>query len=205
MSSKDSAFSMMEILLVVLVIGTVVAMAIPQAYQALKAYRLHADASSLAVQMNVARMRAVSQYKPYRVAIDLAAGTYWREELCGATAASVDSACTSPYHARTTPVIEGGMQYASQGDAFACCLPSSLSSAYPGAIQDDPASCSGPLYIYFNTRGAPVDNTGNPLGNGGAVVYLRNQNNLLDAITVSAGGAVATWNWDTSSTAWRRR
>lgn len=196
---------MMEILLVVLAIGTLVAMAIPQAYQALKAYRLHADAASLAVQMNVARMRAASQYKPYRVAVDLAAGTFWREELCGATSTSVDTACTTPYQPRSTPVIEGGVQYALEGDVYSSCRPSSAGSAYPGTIQADPASCSGPLYLYFNTRGAPVDSTGNPLGNGGGVVYLRNQNDLVDAVTISSGGAVTTWNWDTRSDTWRRR
>jgi type II secretory pathway pseudopilin PulG len=205
MLRKDCAFSMMEILLVVLVIGTIVAMALPQADQALKAYRLHADAGSLAVQMNVARMRAASQYKPYRVVVNISAGTYWREELCAATSASVDAACTSPYQAHTTPVIEGGTQYAREGDVFSSCRPASISGAYPGTIQADPSSCSGPLYLYFNTRGAPVDNTGNPPGNGGAVVYLRNQNNLADAVTVATGGAVTTWNWDTASSSWIRR
>jgi len=205
MGHKDSAFSMLELLLVLLVAGTIVAMAIPQAYQAVKAYRLHADAGALAAQMNVARMRAPSQFEPYRVVINIAAGTYWREELCGDTSASVDAACTSPYQAHTTPVIEGGTQYALEGDVYSSCRPASISSAYPGTIQADPNPCSDPLYIYFNTRGAPVDNTGSPLGNGGAVVYVRNQNNLVDAVTVSIGGAVTTWNWDTASSAWIRR
>ena len=205
MLRKDSAFSMMELLVVVLIIGTIVAMAIPQAYQAVKAYRLHADAGSLAAQMNVARMRAASQYKPYRVVVNLAAGTYWREALCGATSASVDAACTSPYEAQSTPVIEGGTQYAMEGDVYAICRPGSISSAYPGTILADPSSCSGPLYVYFNTRGAPVDNTGNPLGSGGTAVYVRNQNNLLDAVTVAIGGAATTWNWDTAGSIWRRR
>jgi prepilin-type N-terminal cleavage/methylation domain-containing protein len=205
MLRKDSAFSMIEILVVVLIVGTIVAMAIPQAYQAVKAYRLHADAGSLASIMNLARMRAASQYKPYRVVMNIAAGTYWREALCGATSVSVDAACTTPYKAQTTPVIEGGTQYSRQGDSYASCRPASISSAYPGTIQADPNPCSDPVYVYFNTRGAPVDNTGSPLGNGGAVIYLRNQNNLIDAVTVAIGGAVITWNWDTASTSWSRR
>lgn len=196
---------MLEILLVVLVIGTVVAMAVPQAFQAVKAYRLHADASSLAVQMNVARMRAASQYTPYRLVINVADGTYWREELCGATSASVDAACTSPYQAHSTPVIEGGAQYASPGDVYSICRPASAGTSYPGTILGDPNSCSGQLDLYFNTRGAPVDSTGNPLGNGGAVVYLQNQNNLVDAVTVATGGAVTTWNWDSASSSWIQR
>ena len=202
---KDSAFSMIEMLLVILVVGTIAAMAIPQAYQAVKAYRLHADASGLAAQLNIARMRAASQFEPYRMVINISAGTYWREQLCGTTSSSVDAACTSPYQPHATPVLEGGTQYTSQGDSYASCRPSSASSSYPGTILDDPDPCPDPLYIYFNTRGAPVDSSGNPLGNGGAAIYLRNQQNLVDAVTVSIGGGVTTWNWDTASNSWIRR
>jgi prepilin-type N-terminal cleavage/methylation domain-containing protein len=204
-SRKDSAFTMLEMLLVILVIGTIAAMAVPQAFQAVKQYRLHADASALAVQMNIARMRAASQFEPYRMVINIAAGTYWREQLCGTTSASADAACMSPYQPHTTPVIEGGTQYVEEGDALSSCHPTSVGSAYPGTIQADPSPCPDPLYIYFNTRGAPVDNAGNPLGNGGSAVYLSNQSNLVDAVTVTLGGAVTTWNWDTASSSWMRR
>jgi prepilin-type N-terminal cleavage/methylation domain-containing protein len=202
----DSAFTMVEILLVVAVIGVIAAMAIPQAYQAVKAYRLHADASALAGQLNVARLRAASQFAPYRVVISTASGTYWREKLCGDTSTSVDSACTSPYNGLTTPDIESGTQYALEGDTFSSCRPAFLSgSGYPGTIQADPSPCPNPLDIYFNTRGAPVDGSGNPLGNGGAVVYVSNQNNLVDAVTVAIGGSVTVWNWDPGSNAWMKR
>jgi len=46
---------------------------------------------------------------------------------------------------------------------------------------------------------------GDPLGNGGAVVYLHNQQNLVDAVTVSIGGAVTVWNWDAGSSSWMKR
>ncbi|HUZ45651.1 MAG TPA: type II secretion system protein [Terriglobia bacterium] len=202
---KDSAFSMIEMMLVILVVGTIAAMAIPQAYQAVKAYRLHADASGLAGQLNIARMRAASQFEPYRMVINISAGTYWREQLCGTTSSSIDAACTSPYQPHTAPVIEGGTQYTSQGDSYASCRPVSASGSYPGTILADPSPCPDPLYIHFNTRGAPVDGSGNPLGNGGVAIYFRNRQDLVDAVTVTIGGAVTTWNWDTASSSWRRR
>jgi len=205
--SVDSrAFSMIEMLIVVTVIGIVATMVIPQAYQAVKAYRLHADASALADQLNIARMRAASQFAPYREVIDTAAGTYWREKLCGDTSTTVDSACTSPFHALTTPVIEGGTQNVMEGDSFSSCRPASVTgSAFPGTIQGDPSSCPGTIEIYFNTRGAPVDSSGSPLSNGGAVVYVRNPYNLVDAVTVAIGGAVTVSNWDPASNAWMKR
>jgi type II secretory pathway pseudopilin PulG len=197
---------MIEMLLVVAVIGVIAAMAIPQAYQAIKAYRLHADASAVANQLNVARMRAASQFAPYRVAISTTSGTYWREKLCGDTSTGADAACTSPYNPLTTPDIESGTQYALEGDTFSSCRPSVVSgSSYPGTIQADPNPCPNPLDIYFNTRGVPVDSSGNPLGNGGAVIYVQNQNNLVDAVTVAVGGSVTVRNWDPASNAWERR
>jgi Tfp pilus assembly protein FimT len=197
---------MLEALIVVTVAGIIAAMAIPQAYHAIKAYRLHADASALADQLNIARMRAASQFAPYREVVNATSGTYWREKLCGDTSTSVDSACTSAYNSMTTAGIEGGTQYAREGDNYSSCRPAFLSaSSYPGTIQSDPSPCPEPVEIYFNTRGAPVDNNGDPLGNGGAVIYVSNQYNLVDAVTVSIGGAVTVWNWDTASSSWVKR
>jgi type II secretory pathway pseudopilin PulG len=197
---------MVEMLLVVTVAGIIAAMVVPQAYQAVKAYRLHEDASALADQLNLARMRAASQFAPYRVVINADSGTYWPEQLCGDTSTSTDSACTSAYNALTSPVIEGGTQYTLEGDSFSGCRPSFISgSLYPGTIQADPSPCPDLIEIYFNTRGAPVDSNGNPLGNGGAAIYVRNQYNLVDAVTLAIGGAVTVWNWDTASNSWVKR
>ena len=205
-SCLDTAFTMLESLIVVTVAGIIAAMVVPQAYQAIKAYRLHADASALADQLNLARMRAASQFAPYGVVVNTASGTYWREELCGDTSTSTDSACTSVYNAFTTPLIEGGTQYALEGDSFSGCRPTAIgASSYPGTIQADPSPCPDPVEIYFNTRGAPVDSSGDPLGNGGAVIYIRNQYNLVDAVTVAIGGAVTVWNWDAASSSWVKR
>src|SRR5512146_446510 len=199
-SNPDRAFSLLEALIVVAIAGILTAMVVPQAYHAIKAYRLHADASALANQLNIARMRAASQFAPYREIVNASSGTYWREQLCGGTSASADSACTSAYKALTTAGIEGGTQYAHEGNSFSGCRPAFLSgSSYPGTIQSDPSPCPDPIEVYFNTRGAPVDSNGDPLGNGGAVVYVSNQYNLVDAVTVSIGGAVTVWNWDTAS------
>ena len=197
---------MLEMLVVVTVAGIIATMVIPQAYQTVKAYRLHADASALADQLNIARMRAASQFAPYREVVNASSGTYWREQLCGDTTTGVDSACTSAYNARTTAAIEGGTQYALEGDSFSSCRPTFLgASSYPGTIQSDPSPCPDPIEIYFNTRGAPVDSNGDPLGNGGAVIYFQNQYHLVDAVTVSIGGAVTVWNWDTASSSWIRK
>jgi Tfp pilus assembly protein FimT len=194
---------MLEILVVLMLMGIIVAIALPGTLSALKGYRLHSDATSVASYLNVVRMKAASQFKPYRLIVNTAAGTYTMERLCGDTPSSgtgSDSNCTGWYQEFSTPVYEGGTQYVSQGNTFSSCRPSFITGSYPGTITGDPTGCPTTVYMYFNTRGSPVDNTGGPLGNGGAVLYMRNQNNLVDAITVALGGRVSVSSW--SGSAW---
>ena len=207
MSKSDHGFSLLELLAVIIIIGIIVTFALPSAFTSIKNYRLHSDATAISSYLNVARMRSAAQYAPYRVIVNITAGTYTMEKLCGMTPSTVDSACTSAYAAFTTRQFEGGTQYAMQGNTFAGCRPSGV--GLPGTITADPSGCPSagpnPLQLYFNTRGLPVDSTGNPLSNGGAALYLTNQNNLLDAITVSLGGRVAVWNWSPESGQWFMR
>jgi len=125
MTQRNSGFSMLELLVVILVLGIVVAMAIPQAINAVKGYRLHSDAGAVAAQMNVTRFRATSQNAPYRLNIDVSTTphSYTMERLCGNTPSAVDSNCASPYAAFTVPQLEGGMQYLSTGDFFTTTNP----------------------------------------------------------------------------------
>jgi prepilin-type N-terminal cleavage/methylation domain-containing protein len=204
MRKRSLGFSMIEIMVVLLIMGIIIAIALPMANNALKGYKLHADATSISSYLNVVRMKAASQYKPYRLIVNTGAGTYTMEKLCGDTptsGADSDANCTGPYQEFTAPVYEGGTQYVSQGNTFSSCRPSFISGTlYPGTITADLSPCPDPLYIYFNTRGSPVNSTGGVIGNGGVVLYIYNQNNLTDAITVALGGRVSISSW--SGSAW---
>ncbi len=201
MKRIHTGFSMIELMVVLLLMGIMAAIALPGTLNSLKGYRLHADATAIASYLNVVRMKAASQYAPYRLVVNLSSSTYIMEKMCGDTPSTVDAACTSKYNAFTTPQLEGGTQYVSQGNTFSSCKPASVTgTVYPGTIAGDPSPCPDPLYMYFNTRGSPVDNTGGPLTNGGAVLYMTNENNLSDAVTVSMGGRVSVAAW--SGSAW---
>jgi prepilin-type N-terminal cleavage/methylation domain-containing protein len=201
MSQRDSGFSMLELLVVVLVMAIIVAMAIPQAITAVKGYRLHSDASAVAAQMNVTRFRATSQNAPYR--LNLVTSTtpqgYSMERLCGNTPSSVDSNCTSPYSTFTIPRIEAGTQYLSTGNTFSTANPGG--TVLPGSITGGSAT----TVYYFNTRGMPATSTGNPISNGGSVIYVTNNINLTDAIVVSVGGRIAVYQWSPSTSVWASR
>lgn len=202
--ARDAAFSLVEALIVVSVMLIVAAAAVPSIINSLKGYRLHSDATAIAGAMNVARMRAASQYAPYRVNLSVNSGTFSIEKLCGNTTTSSDSSCTSPYGSFSTPVLESGTQYLSQGDSLVSCRPAGVSS-YPGTITADASGCGNVVSFYFNTRGSPVDATGNPLAGGGAIVYVQNSGNAVDAITVSIGGRVTVYNWSGSNSTWYQR
>jgi prepilin-type N-terminal cleavage/methylation domain-containing protein len=210
-----AGFSLIEILVVMLIMAIITMIALPSALNSLKGYRLHSDATAIASYLNVARMKAASQFAPYRLVVypNTVPSSYVMERLCGSTPAtapgdpsmnpSFDANCTGPYQPFTTAQLEGGTQYASSGNTFSACRPTLITgSQYPGTITGA-TPCSDPLYIYFNTRGSPVNGTGNPMSNGGTVLYIQSQNKLVDAVTVSIGGRVATYMW--GGTGWGLR
>jgi prepilin-type N-terminal cleavage/methylation domain-containing protein len=204
---SECGISLIEVSIVVAIIAIVAGMAVPYASNTLNEYRLNSDASDLASCLNVARMKAASQFAPYRININATQSTFNMEELCGGTASSVDANCSggaNPYAEFSSPAIDGGTQYASQGDAYSTCRPSGVTS-YPGDITADAQGCPSSLEIWFNTRGAPVSGSGGVLSNGGAVVYLSNTNGMIDAITASLGGRVTIWSWNAVSAQWVTR
>lgn len=205
MSNKDSGFTILELLVVVIVIGIIVAMAIPQALIAVKAYRLHTDTAAVAAQLNVTRFRATSQNAPFRLNIVTTTSphAFTMERLCGGTPVGTDSSCTGSAYLPRTSGIEGGVQVIATANSFTTTNPGG--TTYPGTITGGSAA----TVFYFNTRGMPVTSTGNPLSNGGEVIYVTNNAGLTDAVVVTVGGRISTYQWrpprGTTPGAWTSR
>lgn len=182
MRRNNSGFSMLELLVVISIIGIIAVMALPSAYNFVKGYRLHADASAIASQLNVTRFRAASQFTPYRLSVSTSANLFNMDRM--------NTTYSSP-----TPEVTLGL---SQGISFLTTCPV---SAKPGNIPSSFTASS--TTVYFNTRGLPVNTTGTPTNNN--VIYLKNDNDLYDAVTVSLGGRITVWNYNVATTTWVRR
>ncbi|PYV23608.1 MAG: hypothetical protein DMG24_13550 [Acidobacteria bacterium] len=107
---RDAGFSLLEVSFAALVIGIIAALALPFALNSLGDYRLNSDAVEISSFINVAPVKAASQYAPYRMNVNVSAGTYALEKLCGNTPSSgtgSDSNCTSAYKPFTTPNYDG--------------------------------------------------------------------------------------------------
>jgi Tfp pilus assembly protein FimT len=205
MANKESGFSAIELVAVIATIVTMAAIAIPQIYISLNDYRLHSDASETAGYLNVERMRAASQNAPY--SLDVTATTYAIEQLTPLTYNPLALPTTSTYTSQNPIVYDFGTQYFSTGNTVTNCRAQVQGvTVYPIPVMADPSSCGTPFQVYFNTRGLPVNNTGGALtSTGGVAVYLTNTNGMVDAVTVSAGGAVQVWNWNLSTSTWALR
>jgi Tfp pilus assembly protein FimT len=209
MTNKEWGFSTLELFVGVAVISIVASIALPQAFNSINYYRLHRDASQVAGYLNVERMRAASQGAPY--ALDVNASNYAIEQLTPLPYDPLGTPSTITYTSQSPAVYDFGTQYLAPGDTVTNCRPSGV-SVYPTPVIGDPSTCGTPFQIYFNTRGLPVDVHGSALSStGGVAVYLMSTNpstntiSMIDAVTVSAGGAVQVWNWSPSTSAWALR
>ena len=197
----DRGMSLIEVMLVAAVGMVITAMALPSLMNFQRAYRVHSDSGALAAYLSMVRVRAASQYTPYSLNVDPTASTYVMEQLTQTTYNPFGTPGSVTYVSQSPAVFESGTQYFDQGNTISNCRPTGI-TAYPPPVTADPGTCTGAFKFYFNTRGIPVDSAGSTLPSGGLAIYVKGQSGLLDAVSVSSGGAIQSLNYSPPSSTW---
>lgn len=169
-------FTLIESLIVVAVILILTAIALPIYNQFIRSYRIRNDANNIMGILNLARMRAVSNFARARVYCDTTRG------LCTLSLRRYGSAWPdvgSPTENQVV-LLSGGVSLA---------VPSGVTSGagnQTAPAQGGPGQ-SNPYYIEFNSRGLPIEDSGGSLvANYG--FYLKDTQGTSLAVQVDTSG-----------------
>ena len=187
-------YSLVESMLVVTTTMIMASVGVPTFLTSLKNFRIDSDARSMASHLGMAKLKAAAGFTHTRFYADSNDGTYrveaWqRASSRWATLAGpfkYQGNNTLGYGSRTTP--PSGTQ-------------TSLAQA-PECLTTSGKPIPGTVCVVFNSRGWPIDNSGNLTGDD--AVYLTNSSRVY-GVTVSAIGSIATWRTPSASTDWEKQ
>lgn len=191
---SERGLTLVELLMVVAIMGVLAAVALPMSGNAIRFAKISGDARDLSNEIAVTKMRAASKFTQSRLYVDLTGKAYYIQ--------TCDTPSTSPCPSWTT---EGGSTSLSSTVSFgyspAGTPPANTQttigqadSCYNNA--SPPVAVSGTACIIFNSRGIPVDRSGNPTGS--YAIYINDQS-FIYGVTVSATGFIRLWRTNYSA------
>jgi Tfp pilus assembly protein FimT len=171
-------FNLVEISIVVAVTIITLAIAIPQLYMMMQSYQSAVDARGIASQLNLARIRAASDFTQSQLNCNLTAGSC-QLQIC------------------TTKGTTSCTTFSNDGEALYLSASSSFGYGTITTPAGSQSSIQNSATIVFNSRGIPVDSTGAATGNYG--LYVSDPGGLRYAVTVYASGRVSLWKFNGTS------
>jgi Tfp pilus assembly protein FimT len=177
--ASTCGFSRIELMVVASIMLVLAAIAIPRVSGVVQTYRVGADARSLATQLTLARVNAGSQNTDARINFNSCTGSSTNYQL------EIYNQSSSTWQQL------GGQTTLSMGVSYGYGTIST-------PVGSQSSISNSPCYIIFNSRGLPVDSSGNPTAN--YTTYIINNQNLCFAITVLLSGRIQVFEY--TGTAW---
>jgi len=203
---RQLGFSILELTVVVSIMVTVLAVAVPSATSITRNYRIAGDARVTSAELNLARMRAAADFTHARVYMNLSANTFHLEIWNKTSACWQTDGDTNACTVAGSPVISLGVS-----DTFGFGTLTTGPTAATSTIAQAPACTVGvagaapgstianTACIEFNSRGYPVKSTNAIVAND--AIYMMNSNqNLYAGVAVSISGQPTAYSYKGSST-----
>jgi Tfp pilus assembly protein FimT len=192
--TAERGISVLQLLVTCAVMGIVAAAALPATQRTLTEMRISGDARALHNSISLARMRASSRYTRERIYVDLTTGAYQLQYWDKAASDWVNEPGTVSLSKGVTFDTGGATQpppntQSSIGQSVSCTTKTG-------------ATIQGTACITFNSRGIPIDASGNVYGN--SALYLTNGGTAY-VITLSATPLVRLWSARAGTSNWMQR
>lgn len=174
---RSSGFSLVELSIVLFIFLVLLAIAIPNTMEMLRAHRLSGDARGLARQLSLARQRSGADFTWTEIVIDTSTTPIsYSLKICSTKATSSCTAFTT----------EGGTQYLS--------LTTTLGFGSSSGAAGGQTTRAQTTTVIFNSRGIPIDSGGSPTATD--TVYLTDSQGTACAVSVTLSGHTRAWRYN---------
>jgi prepilin-type N-terminal cleavage/methylation domain-containing protein len=202
--NRQLGMSLIELLVVLAIVTTVLSFAAPSIATIMRTYQISSDARSIAIDLNLARMRAAADYSHARAYMNLSNNTFHMEVWNKAGGCWQTDGDTNACTQATSPVTRLG-----QNDAFGFGSIANGPTAATNTIAQAPvcragvagvapgANIANTACIEFNSRGYPVDSTNTLVASD--AIYVSNGGKLTFAVTVPIAGQPTTYSYTGSA------
>jgi prepilin-type N-terminal cleavage/methylation domain-containing protein len=209
-NERLAGFSLVETMVALGILSILFALGVPMSRTISEFYAISGDTRNISADLNLARMRAASDFTHGRLYADLKGNTlhveFWNKtNSCWQTyndiAANTCTKTTSP----VTKLAAGdafGFGSLSQGPTAATSSIAQPPACNTGVAGTSPGSAiANTACIEFNSRGFPVDSTGKVIASD-ALYVQNNPKAFFSAVTVPVAGQPTAYSYSGSGSTW---